>query len=99
MDLTITATVTVLATEDDMLEVAKRLGEAANGWYGGLTFVPGDAGAVVWQLKLYRSESPQGTETICDTGTVVVTDTNFVSVYSSVSEYNSAHPDHQITES
>lgn len=99
MDLNITAKVTVLATKNDMLDVADILAEARNGWYGALTWEPGETGPI-WRLKVYRTTTPQGApEALGDIGMVVVTDTNFVTTYPSVDQYNAAHPDNPIPES
>lgn len=93
MDLTITATVTVLETASDMLDVLETLVAAGKGWYGAVTAVPSVSGPT-WNLNVFREGQ---TDVLSTLGCVIVTDGTFVSRYSSVDEYNSAHPDHPIS--
>ncbi|AQT81956.1 hypothetical protein B1R94_25915 [Mycolicibacterium litorale] len=97
MDLTIAATVTVLETPADMLEVIDTLVSASKGWFGGVTCVLNSGTPTpVWELRAYRTGH---TDVIVSIGAVIVTDTTFVSVYSTVDDYNTAHPDNPIAES
>ncbi len=92
MDLTITATVTVLVAKSDMDAVAERVAGFNTGWFGGVTFEPGADGPI-WRLKVYREGSPPN---LADLNGVIVAAPSFVSAYPSVGEYNSANPENQL---
>ncbi|MCX2931417.1 hypothetical protein ORI20_14120 [Mycobacterium sp. CVI_P3] len=93
MDLTITALVSLIEDKSDLDAVAERMAGFNVGWYGGLTFERGASGPI-WRLNIYRDGYP---EVHAEIGSVLVTDASFVTLYQSVDQYNSAHPDNPIT--